>query len=133
MLWGFGEQLNRAEGREVWAPGETNLGWWEIFAADEGPRGVAATIELKPLLSEVWVGGDEGVDAYGVGARVERSRFPRSVLRRPRKLTAAPGDLFLFNSEFFHDTPTIVGQSARTVFNSFAGWSKHGNTIELYA
>ena len=31
------------------------------------------------------------------------------------------------------DTPTIVGQAARTVFNSFAGWSRDHAEVELYA
>ena len=74
------------------------------------------------------------VDAYGVGARFQRETMPPQVLERPIRVQANPGDLFLFNSEFFHDTPRIVGMSARTVFNSFAGYSADPTTpIELYA
>ena len=52
----------------------------------------------------------------------------------PIRVTAAPGDLFLFNSEFFHDTPRIMGTSSRTVFNSFAGFSADGRQpVEIYA
>lgn len=71
-------------------------------------------------------------DAYGVGARLRRSTVPADVLRAPVNITAEPGDVFLFNSEFLHDTPKIVGESARTVFNSFAGWSKDHAEVELY-
>ena len=72
-------------------------------------------------------------DAYTVGARLLRSRLPRSALRYPVGITANPGDLFLFNSEYLHDTPSIVGSSPRTVFNSFAGYSGGAPVIELYA
>ena len=72
-------------------------------------------------------------DVYSVGARLERSRFPRAILRRPVEITAEPGTLFLFNSEFVHDTPRIVGPAPRTVFNSFVGYSRDGREIELYA
>ena len=45
------------------------------------------------------------VDAYGVGARFVRATMPPPVLENPLTVRADPGDLFLFNSEFFHDTP----------------------------
>lgn len=41
------------------------------------------------------------VDAYGVGARFRRDTLPPRVLENPLELHADPGDLFLFNSEFF--------------------------------
>ena len=72
-------------------------------------------------------------DAYAVGARMERHHFPRALLRRPQTIAAEPGDLFLFNSEFFHDTPKIVGAKARTVFNAFAAYSREHAEVELYA
>ena len=74
------------------------------------------------------------VDVYGVGARFDRASMPPRVFERPLRVTAAPGDLFLFNSEFFHDTPRIMGTSSRTVFNSFAGFSADGRqAVEIYA
>ena len=59
--------------------------------------------------------------------------MPPAVLARPVEMRADPGDLFLFNSEFFHDTPRIYGTSSRTVFNSFAGFSAAGGAVEVYA
>jgi len=73
------------------------------------------------------------VDAYGVGARFRRDSVPSQVLESPLTVRADPGDLFLFNSEFFHDTPRILGMSSRTVFNSFAGFSAGGGPVEVYA
>ena len=73
------------------------------------------------------------VDAYGVGARFQRDTMPAYVLSRPVEVRADPGDLFLFNSEFFHDTPRISGTGSRTVFNSFAGYSSDGAAVEVYA
>ena len=74
------------------------------------------------------------VDAYGIGARFHRDTMPSYVFSRPTQVRANPGDLFLFNSEFFHDTPRIRGRSSRTVFNSFAGFSAEmGGTVEVYA
>ena len=40
-------------------------------------------------------------DAYGVGARLHRETVPPQVLENPLTVRADPGDLFLFNSEFF--------------------------------
>ncbi len=71
-------------------------------------------------------------DAYGVGARFVPKHFPQHVLRSPLLLRGDPGDLFLFNSEYFHDTPKVVGASTRTVFNSFASYSAHSGDLELY-
>ena len=71
--------------------------------------------------------------ADGVGARLKRGSLPAAVLRAPINITAQAGDVFLFNSEFLHDTPKIMGESARTVFNSFAGWSRDHGEVELYA
>ena len=59
--------------------------------------------------------------------------MPAHVLTRPIEVRADPGDLFLFNSEFFHDTPRINGAGSRTVFNSFAGYSSDGAAVEVYA
>ena len=74
------------------------------------------------------------VDAYGVGARFQRDTMPPFIFEQPVKVTGRPGDLFLFNSEYFHDTPRITGKSSRTVFNSFAGYSAdQSNPVELYA
>ena len=73
------------------------------------------------------------VDAYGIGVRFQRATIPPPVLANPLTVTANPGDLFLFNSEFFHDTPRIVGAGSRTVFNSFAGFSSGGGVVEVYA
>ena len=73
------------------------------------------------------------IDAYGVGARFVRASMPPQVLENPLTVRADPGDLFLFNSEFFHDTPRIFGDSSRTVFNSFAGFSSDGGPVEVYA
>jgi len=73
------------------------------------------------------------VDAYGVGVRFNRTTMPDPVLTNPLKLRADPGDLFLFNSEYFHDTPTIRGEGSRTVFNSFAGYSSPHGAVEVYA
>lgn len=73
------------------------------------------------------------VDAYGVGVRFRRDSIPPPVLENPLTVTANAGDLFLFNSEFFHDTPRILGASSRTVFNSFAGFSANGGAVEVYA
>lgn len=73
------------------------------------------------------------VDAYGVGARFVRDTMPVYLFARPLTVRADPGDLFLFNSEYFHDTPTIAGSSSRTVFNSFAGFSSDGGPVEVYA
>lgn len=44
------------------------------------------------------------VDAYGVGVRFKRDSMPEGVFHRALTVRAEPGDLFLFNSEFFHDT-----------------------------
>ena len=41
------------------------------------------------------------VDAYGVGVRFQRATVPQQVLDDPLTVKAEPGDLFLFNSEFF--------------------------------
>lgn len=71
--------------------------------------------------------------AYGVGARLVRDTLPSRLFEAPVHITAAPGDLFLFNSEFLHDTPVIRGRSPRTVFNAFAGFSSMGDELELYA
>ena len=71
--------------------------------------------------------------AYGVGARLWRSTLAPKLFEAPVHITAAPGDLFLFNSEFLHDTPVIRGASPRTVFNSFAGFSSTGDELQLYA
>ena len=100
------------------------------------------------------------VDAYGVGVRFQRATVPQQVLDDPLTVKAEPGDLFLFNSEFFQcanrqlpcarrhsrsyvavvrvsrlcsDTPRILGSSSRTVFNSFAGFSAGGSPVEVYA
>lgn len=73
------------------------------------------------------------MDAYGVGARFQRDTMPPYVFERPIELRADPGDLFLFNSEYFHDTPRISGTGSRTVFNSFAGYSSDGGPVEVYA
>jgi hypothetical protein len=73
------------------------------------------------------------VDAYGVGVRFRRETFPAHILEQSLTITAEPGDLFLFNSEYFHDTPVIKGEQSRTVFNSFAGFSADGGPVELYA
>ena len=74
------------------------------------------------------------IDAYGIGARFDRNTVPPHVLARPIQLRADPGDLFLFNSEFLHDTPRILGRGSRTVFNSFAGFSSSSDPhVEVYA
>ena len=50
------------------------------------------------------------------------------------QVRAQPGDLFIFNSEFLHDTPLIKdARSLRTVFNSFAGYSANSSDITVYA
>ena len=66
-------------------------------------------------------------------ARLVRDTLPSRLFEAPVHITAAPGDLFLFNSEFLHDTPVIRGRSPRTVFNAFAGFSSMGDELELYA
>ena len=72
-------------------------------------------------------------DAYGVGVRFKRDTVPQSTFREPVQVRADPGDLFLFNSEFLHDTPRINGAGTRTVFNSFAGFAASGGPVEVYA
>ena len=53
-------------------------------------------------------------------------------LQEAMKMRGDPGDLFLFNSEYFHDTPTVVGPAPRTVFNAFASYSAGSSDLELY-
>ena len=43
------------------------------------------------------------VDAYAVGARLLRTSLPKEAFARPCRITAEPGDVFLFNSEFLHE------------------------------
>lgn len=71
-------------------------------------------------------------DAYGVGVRFNPKSFPQHTLRKPLLIRGDPGDFFLFNSEYFHDTPEVVGPSTRTVFNSFASYSASSDDLELY-
>ena len=72
-------------------------------------------------------------DAYGVGVRFKRDTVPQSLFEEPVQVRADAGDLFLFNSEFLHDTPRIIGPGTRTVFNSFAGFASSGGAVEVYA
>lgn len=72
-------------------------------------------------------------DSYGVGVRLFEETVPQTLFREPLTVRADAGDLFLFNSEFFHDTPTLTGDSPRTVFNSFAGFALDNGPVEVYA
>ena len=71
-------------------------------------------------------------DSYGVGIRFNRTAY--SALGAPLMVRADPGDIFLFNSEYLHDTPYITGDGgSRTVFNSFVGFSAGRGAVEIYA
>ena len=70
-------------------------------------------------------------DNNPIDLNIFRHRWP--ALLQNCSVRADPGDLFIFNSEFFHDTPRIQGMSSRTVFNSFAGFSSDNSAVEVYA
>jgi len=73
------------------------------------------------------------LDAYGVGARFIKHTVPQDMLSNPVRVLGGIGDVFIFNSEFLHDTPLIKGTKARTVFNTFIGYSMNSNWMEMYA
>ena len=47
-------------------------------------------------------------------------------------ITGNAGDVYLFNSENFHSTPRIRGESARTVLTSIVAYSEGSDTLEIF-
>jgi hypothetical protein len=79
----------------------------------------------------------EPSQAYGVGVRIARLNPER---KRLWNLDAGwipirgdPGDLYLFNSEFLHDTPPIQGRQGRTVVNARIGFSEGSERIDVWS
>jgi len=71
-------------------------------------------------------------ESYGVGLRFARDTVPSHLLERPLRVSPRPGDFFIFNGEFLHDTPQI-SRGLRTVINSFVGMSDHEDDVVLFA
>jgi hypothetical protein len=71
-------------------------------------------------------------DGYGVGIRLRRETLPHSLRTGGAQLSAQPGDLYLFNHEFVHDTPEIAGEIGRTVVQAIVAYSKDSEDVEVY-
>ena len=56
------------------------------------------------------------------GQQLGTPTLPRAALERPVDLRGNAGDLYVFNSEFVHLTPTIVGPRERIVVGAVAGF-----------
>ena len=75
---------------------------------------------------------------YGVGVRLEERGIPADLDDATAgtyvPLRGDAGDLHLFNSEFVHDTPPIVGASSkRVVVGATVGFSDAGGAVEVWS
>lgn len=68
--------------------------------------------------------------AYGIGQRL--SKFPQNVVPHV-DIRGEPGDLYIFNSEHVHITPTIRGSRSRAVVAAIAGYSQNSDLIEVWS
>ena len=79
----------------------------------------------------------EPSEAYGVGVRMARLDAQRKRLwdldAGKVSIRGDPGDLYLFNSEFLHDTPPIQGSQGRTVVNARIGFSDGSERIDVWS
>lgn len=83
------------------------------------------------------------VNAYAVGARfaaVGASGHDSHALNRFRRATqhvdlrGEPGDMYLFNSEYLHELPTIKGKRWRAVLGGTVGYSSDkGEVMEVWS
>lgn len=71
-------------------------------------------------------------ESYGVGVRFHRHTLPAAFVAEPLALSPDPGDFFIFNGEYLHDTPTI-NEGLRLVLNSFIGMSEHSDEVTVFA
>ena len=55
------------------------------------------------------------------------------MLARPIEIRGNPGDIYLFNSEFIHMSPTIHGDTERIVAGAVAGFSANSAQVELWS
>lgn len=62
-----------------------------------------------------------------------RDTVPVAVREKPVDLIGEPGDLYIFNSEFMHRTPPIVGRRARIVVGGVVGYSQGTPGIEVWS
>ena len=81
------------------------------------------------------------LQSYGVGARFEEVMHHRPLpsLEPFRNhtpyvdLTGEPGDLYLFNSEYLHELPPILGECSRAVLGAVTGFSAdEAETVEVW-
>ena len=77
-------------------------------------------------------------NVYGVGVRLEERGIPADLDDATAgtyvPLRGDAGDLHLFNSEFVHDTPPIVGASSkRVVVGATVGFSDAGGAVEVWS
>ena len=71
--------------------------------------------------------------AYGAGVRLIADSLPQALRDNHVTIRAEPGDLYLFNSEFLHMTPTIHGRKERIVLGAVAGYSSQSRRVEVWS
>ena len=62
-----------------------------------------------------------------------QSTLSEELKQRPVDLMGAPGDLYLFNSEFVHTTPYIQGLRERIVLGAIVGLSNGSRQVEVWS
>ena len=71
------------------------------------------------------------VQAYGIGVRLDN--LPKRLLEGRVDIKGDPGDVYMFNSEFIHDTPKITGDSSRMVIGGVVGYSRNEPLVEVWS
>ena len=73
--------------------------------------------------------------AYGIGVRLDETATSNEVVLEEAAVTLRgdPGDVYLFNAEFVHDTPRILGSRGRSVLNALVGYSEDSSVVEVFS
>jgi hypothetical protein len=61
------------------------------------------------------------------------SVLPSALRARPVDLTGSPGDLYVFNSEFVHATPSVRGVRERIVLGATLGYSQGTRHVDVWS
>ena len=69
---------------------------------------------------------------FVAGGATGEDTLPHSLREVGAQLYAEPGDLYLFNHEFIHDTPLIIGETGRTVVQAIVAYSADSAEVEVY-
>ena len=67
------------------------------------------------------------------GKTTSTSTLPEAMRANPVDLLGHPGDLYIFNSEFVHTTPTIAGSRERIVLGAVLGYSRDSREVEVWS